>query len=149
MFESLNYRGLRETKLLTDCMVDVAQITTGNSSPGDLRVSMTLPKVLIVGLRLCVLIWSIYRLWIVFGNSVHQGLRDANNIRWTARGTLDQPAKIVKFDLTRCAPPHYSFKRAAVCFCWRYFSLYRFFSKFKHFFPHHNTIQYSIWLSIE
>lgn len=56
MFESLNYRGLRETKLLTDCMVDVAQITTGNSSPGDLRVSMTLPKVLIVGLRLCVLI---------------------------------------------------------------------------------------------
>lgn len=56
MFESLNYRGLRETKLLTDCMVDVAQMTAGNSYPGDLRVSITLPEVLIVGLHSCVLI---------------------------------------------------------------------------------------------
>lgn len=95
--------------------------------------------------KLCIFVVVVIMLFMCGCENVHRGwscprelrsprARDASNIRKTARGTLDQPAKIVKFDLTRCAPPHYSFKRAAACVLMALFSLFRFDSKFKHFF---------------
>lgn len=133
MFESLNYRGLRETVLLTDCMM-----VRGSHSPLVASLRCPKPAVSVVTsvdgytTKLCILVVIMLFVWVCFcvcvdekcpprGRSCPRELcsprrRDANNIRLTARGTLDQPAKIVKFDLTRCAPPHYSFKRAAACF---------------------------------
>lgn len=134
MFESLNYRGLNETALLTVWWTEGRDC--GHLIPDRRRCFQGYRKshMMLGGLHnktvhFCWLYVDVCS-WVVRMNVLLCGIKETPptalvnryqtiEFQWhtrfscTARGTLNQPAKIVKFDLTRRAPPHYSFKRAA------------------------------------